>query len=224
MLRICLFHLPRRFMQSLVWKQQWIAPLDAKCKIKTGRVWEHKTGKLIAPNNILIFTDFWHYVRAVLNQHLVSSSSHLQANGNGASGTGIKNKCHSMFLSVQICGGLKHDFTYCSYASNIIATLKVEGWQKCACILNLDNCAAACIYGAEQSITVPLLQVAEDTWMDACIQAEVASTGVWEAEVMHLLPGYIQPWADLLYVLLNCNMLFSSFEDWLSGKGNRFYL
>lgn len=39
-------------MQSLVWTQQWIAPLDAKRKIKTGRFWEHKTGKLIAPNNI----------------------------------------------------------------------------------------------------------------------------------------------------------------------------
>lgn len=128
------------------------------------------------------------------------------------------------FLSVQICGGLKHDFTHCSYASNIIATLKVEGWQKRACILNLDNCAAACKCGAEQSITVPLLQVAEDNWMDACIQAEVTSTGVWEAEVMCLLPGYIQPWADLLYVLLSCNMLFLSFGDWLSGKGNRFYL
>lgn len=62
-----LFHLPRRFMQSLVWTQQWIAPLDAKCKIKTGSFWEHKTGKLIVPNKILIFTDFWHYVRAVLN-------------------------------------------------------------------------------------------------------------------------------------------------------------
>lgn len=211
-------------MQSLVGKQQWIAPLDAKCKIKTGRVWEHKTGKLIAPNNILIFTDFWHYVRAVLNQHLVSSSSHLQTNGNEASGIRITNKCHSIFLSVQICGGLKHDFTHCSCASNIIATLKVEGWQKRACILNLDNCAAACKCGAEQSITVPLLQVAEDNWMDACIQAEVTSTGVWDAEVMYLLPGYIQPWADLLYVLLSCNMLFLSFGDWLSGKGNRFYL
>lgn len=211
-------------MQSLVGKQQWIAPLDAKCKIKTGRVWEHKTGKLIAPNNILIFTDFWHYVRAVLNQHLVSSSSHLQTNGNEASGIRITNKCHSIFLSVQICGGLKHDFTHCSCASNIIANLKVEGWQKRACILNLDNCAAACKCGAEQSITVPLLQVAEDNWMDACIQAEVTSTGVWDAEVMYLLPGYIQPWADLLYVLLSCNMLFLSFGDWLSGKGNRFYL
>lgn len=211
-------------MQSLVGKQQWIAPLDAKCKIKTGRVWELKTGKLIAPNNILIFTDFWHYVRAVLNQHLVSSSSHLQTNGNEASGIRITNKCHSIFLPVQICGGLKHDFTHCSYASNIIATLKVEGWQKRACILNLDNCAAACKCGAEQSITVPLLQVAEDNWMDACIQAEVTSTGVWDAEVMYLLAGYIQPWADLLYVLLSCNMLFLSFGDWLSGKGNRFYL
>lgn len=72
--------------------------MDAKCKIKAGRVSEHKTGKLIAPNNILIFTDLWHYVRAVLNQHLVSSSSHLQANGNEASGFVIASKlCSGSF-------------------------------------------------------------------------------------------------------------------------------
>lgn len=165
-------------MQSLVWTQQWIAPLDGKCKIKTGRFWEHKTGKLIAPNNILVFKDFWHYVRAVLNQHLDSFSSHVQTNGSEASGTGITNKCHSaFFVFTNLWGGLKHDFMYCCYASNLIGTLKAQGWQKCACILNLDNCAAVCICGAEQSITVPLLQMAEDNWMDACIQAGVASTG-----------------------------------------------
>lgn len=39
---------------------------------------------------------------------------------------------------------------------SIIATLKVEGWKECACILNLDNCAAACIYGAEQKHYSPI--------------------------------------------------------------------
>lgn len=193
-------------MQSLVWKQQWIAPLDTKCKIKTGRVWEHKTGKLIAPNNILIFTDFWHYVRAVLTQHLVSSSSHLQANDNEAFSTGTTNKCHSVFFGVQICGVLKHDFTYCSYASNIIATLKADGWQKCSCILNLDSRAAACIYGAEQSVTVPLLQTAEDNWMDVFRQKLPAQVSMR----LRLFPGFIQPWADLLYVLLSCNKLLGT--------------
>lgn len=39
---------------------------------------------------------------------------------------------------------------------SIIATLKVEGWKEHACIFNLDNCAAACIYGAEQKHYSPI--------------------------------------------------------------------
>lgn len=39
---------------------------------------------------------------------------------------------------------------------SIIATLKVEGWKECACILNMDNCAAAFIYGAEQKHYSPI--------------------------------------------------------------------
>lgn len=38
--------------------------------------------------------------------------------------------------------------------SSIIATQKVEGWKEC--ILNLDNCAAAFIYGVEQKHYSPI--------------------------------------------------------------------
>lgn len=43
-----------------------------------------------------------------------------------------------------------------------------------------------------KSVTVPLLQMAGDNLMDACIQAEVTSKCVKETEVTWLLPGYIQ--------------------------------
>ena len=66
-----------------------------------------------------------------------------------------------IFLSVQICGSLKHNFTHCSYASlcetaKYNSYPKVEGWKECGCVLNLDNCAAACIYGAEQNHYSPI--------------------------------------------------------------------
>lgn len=138
--------------------------MDAKCKIKAGRVSEHKTGKLIAPNNILIFTDLWHYVRAVLNQHLVSSSSHLQASGNEASGSMMANKLRSgsfhnytnlwvsetWFHPLLLCMSLRHP--------SIIPTVKE--WKECARIFNSDNCATACIYGAEKCYS----PVAADGW------------------------------------------------------------
>lgn len=71
-----------------------------------------------------------------------------------------------IFLPVQIYGSLKHGrrprptppppLLLCMSLrySSIIATQKVEGWKEC--ILNLDNCAAAFIYGAEQKHYSPI--------------------------------------------------------------------
>lgn len=153
-------------MQSFVGKQQWIAPLDAKCKIKAGRVSEHKIGKLIAPNNILIFTDLWHYVRSILNQHLVSSSSHLQANGNEASGFGFMSKCSSesfcLYKSVHLSNMDKTSCaTHCFYA-RVCETSKYNSYPKSrslegACVyFNLNNRAAASIYGAVRKYYSPV--------------------------------------------------------------------
>lgn len=122
------------------------------------------------------------------------------------------------FLSVQICGVLKHDFTYCSYASNIIATLKADGWQTCPCILNLDSCAAACIYGAEQSVTVPLLWTAEDNWMDVFRQKLPAQVSV-RLRLCTCFQVSFNP-EQICYM---CCSAVTSFWG-LTGKGNRFYL
>lgn len=116
------------------------------------------------------------------------------------------------FHPLLLCVSLRHP--------SIIPTVKE--WKECACIFNSDNCATACIYGAEKCYS----PVAADGWgqFNGCLYSEVTSTCVKETEVTWLLPGYIQLWADLPYVLLSCKVPSSSFGGWLPRQGDQFYL
>lgn len=86
-------------MQGPVGKLGRNTPVDANCKIKAGRAPVHRAGKLIAPNNILIFIDLQQYVSSFASGPGFSPS-HCQAHGNIAPSFGIADKCR--FLSLRL--------------------------------------------------------------------------------------------------------------------------
>lgn len=75
--------LARRCVKGPLEKQGRIAPLDAKCKIKTGRAPVQRAGKLITPNNTLTFIDPWPYVSSFALVLGFSFFLHHQTHGFG---------------------------------------------------------------------------------------------------------------------------------------------